>query len=43
MDFDGVTNLVSQIVLVGAIPALQEHEFPMAYIILCVRFTYLVR
>ena len=43
MDFDGVTNLVSQDQLfIGAIPALQGHASPMAYMILCVRFTYLV-
>ena len=29
--------------IIGAIPTLQEHAFPMAYIILCLRFTLFVR
>lgn len=29
--------------IIGAIPTLQEHVFPMAYIILCLRFTLVVR
>jgi len=44
MDFGYVTNLVSRVqFIIGAIPALQGHASPMAYIILCVRFTCLVR
>ena len=43
MDFGGVANLVSQTVFIGAMPALQGHVSPVAYLILCVRFTYLVR
>ena len=29
--------------IIGAIPTLQEHAFPMAYMILCLRFTLVVR
>lgn len=44
MDFDGVTSLVSQNkLIVGAIPTLQDHVIPMAYVILCLRFTLVVR
>ena len=32
----------SDLIFIGAIPALQGHASPMAYMILCVRFTYLV-
>ena len=32
----------SDLIFIGAIPALQGHVSPMAYVILCVRFTYLV-
>ena len=32
----------SDLIFIGAIPALQEHVSPMAYMILCVRFTYFV-
>ncbi len=42
MDFSSVTDLVSQNLLFEAIPALQERGFPMAYVILCVRFTWIV-
>jgi len=33
----------SELFIVGAIPALQEHAFPVAYIILCLRFALVVR
>ncbi len=29
--------------MIGAIPTLQEHAFPVAYVILCVRFACCVR
>ena len=32
----------SDLIFIGAIPALQGHASPMAYMILCVRFTYIV-
>jgi len=44
MDFDGVTNLVSQTVLVGAIPALQGHDSPYGlYNSLCTLHQYCSR
>jgi len=32
----------SDLIFIGAIPALQGHVSPMTYMILCVRFTYFV-
>ena len=44
VDFSCVTGLVSQnLSIIEAIPALQGHVSPMAYIIRCLRFTLIVR